>query len=196
MYLNISAYLPVTFVRRMDGSVDFDRKWADYKAGFGDSDGEFWLGLDKLHTLTSTGTYGLWVGMRAWTMETFWAEYSSFSVGPETDKYRLSVSGYNVESTAGDSLTNVSFNLGEMVRVIDYMKFSTRDSDNDINSGSCAKMCKGGWWFAKCQAAKATGLYLLETDTHDATGITWYSVYPDAQQYSFQYMEMQIIPNN
>ena len=75
--------------------------------------------------------------MRAWTMETFWAEYSSFSVGPETDKYRLSISGYNVKSTAGDSLTNVSFNAGVMVRVIDDMKFSTRDSDNDIKSSSC-----------------------------------------------------------
>ena len=175
--------------------MDFYRAWADYKAGFGDSDGEFWLGLDKLHTLTSTGTYGLWVGMRAWTMETFWAEYSSFSVGPETDKYRLSISGYNVESTAGDSLTNSTLD-GGAVRTINSMKFSTHDSDNDISQTSCAQSCKGGWWFANCQAAKATGLYRLETQSHGHIGINWYTVYPNDAGHSFKYMEMQLIPTN
>ena len=117
-------------------------------------------------------------------------------MGPETDKYRLSVSGYNVESTAGDSLTNSTFNGGGVVRTSHNMKFSTRDSDNDVSSYSCAQSCKAGWWFANCQAAKATGMYRLETQSHGQIGINWYTVYPDDAGYSFKYMEMQLIPTN
>ena len=40
------------FQRRMDGTVDFFRTWADYLKGFGDLKGEFWLGLNKIHRLT------------------------------------------------------------------------------------------------------------------------------------------------
>ena len=42
----------VVFQRRMDGTVDFYRNWADYLKGFGDLNGEFWLGLYKIHRLT------------------------------------------------------------------------------------------------------------------------------------------------
>lgn len=38
--------------RRSNGSEDFKRDWVEYKEGFGNFTGEFWLGNDKLQLLT------------------------------------------------------------------------------------------------------------------------------------------------
>ena len=40
----------------MDGSVNFNRTQEDYKHGFGNLVGEFWLGLDKINRLTRNKT--------------------------------------------------------------------------------------------------------------------------------------------
>ena len=46
------------FQKRLDGSFDFvNRSWADCKRGFGNLNGEFWLGMDKIHRLTKTKTH-------------------------------------------------------------------------------------------------------------------------------------------
>ncbi|XP_071795634.1 coagulation factor VIII-like [Asterias amurensis] len=42
----------IVFQRRVNGSVNFNRSWAEYKKGFGSMDGEFWLGNEILHKLT------------------------------------------------------------------------------------------------------------------------------------------------
>ena len=79
------------FQRRMDGSVDFYLKWADYQKGFGDLNGEFWLGLDKIHRLTGTGNSRLRVDLKDFANVKKFAQYSSFSVGNPLTKYKLTV---------------------------------------------------------------------------------------------------------
>ena len=62
------------FQRRMDGSVDFFLNWVDYEEGFGDLDGEFRLGLSKIHRLTQDGTdYTLRVDLEDFQNETRYA---------------------------------------------------------------------------------------------------------------------------
>ena len=83
------------FQKRQDGSVEFYRGWTDYKQGFGNMDGEFWLGLDKIHRLTSSGQYKLRVDLETFAGNTAYAEYGLFGVASEDDKYKLSVTGYS-----------------------------------------------------------------------------------------------------
>jgi len=91
------------FQRRLDGSVDFYRDWASYKIGFGDLNGEFWLGNDNLHRLTASDDFMLRVDLEDFEGNITYAEYTTFKVADEGDKYRLLIGGYS--GTAGDSMT-------------------------------------------------------------------------------------------
>ena len=81
------------FQKRLDGSVNFYRGWADYKRGFGNLNGEFWLGLDKLHRLTKSKNR-LRVDLEDTAGKTVYAEYSMFAVTSERAKYQLSLGTY------------------------------------------------------------------------------------------------------
>ena len=82
------------FQKRLDGSVDFYRAWNDYKDGFGNMNGEFWLGLDKIHRLT-TKKNKLRVDLMDTTGRTAYAEYHTFAVTSERTKYQLSLGKYS-----------------------------------------------------------------------------------------------------
>ena len=85
------------FQKRLDGSVDFvNCSWVDYKRGFGNVNGEFWLGLDKIHRLTKTKSR-LRVELEDTLGNTAYAEYDMFSVSNERNKYRLGLGIYTVE---------------------------------------------------------------------------------------------------
>ena len=82
------------FQRRLDGSVDFFRGWQDYKNGFGNLNGEFWLGLDKINRLTTATQNELRIDMEDTTRNTAYAEYDLFAVTSEQQKYQLSLGAY------------------------------------------------------------------------------------------------------
>ena len=90
------------FQRRLDGSVDFYLDWASYKNGFGNLTGEFWFGNDNLHLLTAADDVILRVDLEEFDGDIRYAEYTTFKVADESDKYRLLIGGYS--GTAGDAI--------------------------------------------------------------------------------------------
>ena len=127
------------FQRRMDGSTNFYRGWDEYKRGFGNKSREFWLGLDAIHALTKGGDISLWVALTTVAGSKYYAKYLNFGIGPESSKYKLSVSGYS--GTAGDQLAWRH----------NGMRFSTKDRDHDLwQAESCSVYYKGAWWHKSC----------------------------------------------
>lgn len=129
----------IVIQRRIDGSVDFYRNWADYKVGFGNSSGEFFIGLEKLHQLTNTRPYELLIVMEDWENDRRYAKYDQFIVGSEVERYLLKSLG-TYSGSAGDAMTSV--HLGK--------KFSTKDQDNDTYEKNCAVEFTGAWWYGQC----------------------------------------------
>ena len=82
--------------KRLDGSVTFNRGWNDYKRGFGNLNGEFWLGLDKMNRLTKTKSR-LRVELEDTKGSTDYAEYDFFAVASENTKYKLGLGSYSGE---------------------------------------------------------------------------------------------------
>ena len=146
--------------RRFDVSVDFYRGWTDYKEGFGDATGEYWLGNDATHQLTSGSSYKLKVVLKAWDNVTAYAIYDTFVISDESDGYRLVFGGYHGD--AGNALTQHN---GRM--------FSTLDRDNDISRGSCAESYYGAWWYHDCLYSNLNGRYFDEPNVNDIGRMKW-----------------------
>ncbi|XP_034156013.1 microfibril-associated glycoprotein 4-like [Pangasianodon hypophthalmus] len=147
--------------RRIDGSVNFYRRWNQYRNGFGNKSGEYWLGLENLYMMTHNKLYELKVDLEDFDGLTASALYTTFSVGPEMNGYVLQVGGF-VEKGAGDAL---SYHSGQT--------FST--FDNEQNPYGCAKSYLGGFWYYACHYANPNGLYLGRQDgTYYAIGNVWY----------------------
>ena len=85
------------FQKRIDGSENFYLHWNDYKDGFGDLNGKFWLGNDKIHRLTIDDNQVLRVDLEDFEGNTDYAEYDMFGVINEDDKYKLILGSYSVD---------------------------------------------------------------------------------------------------
>uniref|UniRef100_A0A8C4SN43 Angiopoietin 2b n=1 Tax=Erpetoichthys calabaricus TaxID=27687 RepID=A0A8C4SN43_ERPCA len=149
--------------RRRDGTQDFHRTWKDYKVGFGDPSGEYWLGNEFLHQLTSSNTYTLRVQLKDWDGNEAFSLYEQFSIGSEEQNYRLTIKGYTGNAGRTSSFSHSG------------TEFSTKDRDNDKCSCTCAQMATGGWWFDACGPSNLNGIYYNgKTSTARYNGIKWY----------------------
>ncbi|XP_013384235.1 ficolin-1-like [Lingula anatina] len=167
------------FQRRMDGTVDFYRNWQNYKYGFGNLNTEFWLGNDNIYFLTTQDKYELRVDMQDAQGSSRYAQYHSFAIGSEADKYRLAVRGHS--GTAGDDLTGHN-----------GLRFSTKDNDNDNSGGSCSQTFKGAWWYGSCHGSNLNGMYYLGDHSSYADGVGWASF--RGRYHSLRRTEMKIRP--
>ncbi|XP_071144804.1 microfibril-associated glycoprotein 4-like [Mytilus edulis] len=145
--------------RRYNGSVGFYRNWTAYKEGFGFVNGEYWLGNDIIHRITSNGNHELRIDLSDFEGTHKYAKYSSFNVGDEWSEYPLHVANYS--GNVGNILMNPA-------QPHNGMQFSTVDHDRDTTTGNCAAAYKGGWWYAACHNANLNGRYL--SGHHESLG--------------------------
>ncbi|XP_065530221.1 tenascin-N [Lathamus discolor] len=169
----------IVFQRRSTGEVDFYQRWKNYVEGFGDPTGEFWLGLDKLHNLTSNSPirYELRVDLRT-ASESVYAVYDFFQVASSRDRYRLSVGNYR--GNAGDAMT---YHNG--------WKFTTWDRDNDVALSNCALTHHGAWWYKNCHLANLNGKY---GESKHSEGVNWEPW--KGHEFSIPFTEMKIRPQS
>ncbi|XP_066015350.1 angiopoietin-related protein 7-like isoform X5 [Pocillopora verrucosa] len=126
----------IVFQKRMDGSVDFNRTWNEYKHGFGNLVGEFWLGLDKINRLTQNKTKNmLRVALGVTTRQTVHAEYEWFGIGNGTTDYRLYIGNMTTDATVSSDSLDPHKDLN----------FGTWDRD----PANCTLKRGGGWWYGR-----------------------------------------------
>lgn len=183
----------IVIQRRNDGGVAFqDKNWDDYKTGFGDYLGEYWMGLQKIHEITRSGTYELHVGFKKGGQlpeAKYWAIYSSFSVSDEDDNYKLTVSDIDESRSWSSSVDSLKKHDGQ--------PFTTYDKDNDgvdgVNCANHTNLQFGGWWFGgtsshnsdlnNCIYSNLNGKYLTTgvdyvNNNFNGNGIRWRGINP------------------
>ena len=125
--------------QNVDGFSFFNRSWAEFKVGFNDSRGNYWLGNELLSQLTLNGRYKLKFDLQSRSNSNwYYAEYSTFIVLSEAENYRLQVAGYS---------GNVGF---DAFSYQNGMMFTTYDRKNDQYSRNCAAYHGGGFWYKDC----------------------------------------------
>ena len=160
----------LTIQRRFDGTVDFyaNSYWTLFKNGFSTPYGEFWLGNDLLHEITSSGDFYFYMTAETQSGIKGTSKYGNFHIESEESLYRLHFDENLLPGGNQHSLFNEMDKKNS-----NGMPFSTRDKDNDgKSSGDCAENNgRGAFWHNRCSAFWLNGLY--KTKQNCTTGFKW-----------------------
>ena len=168
--------------RRLNkSSVDFNRTWVEYEDGFGNLTGEFWYGLKALHCLTGQGGWEMRMDITLANGTKIVLQYEQFEVASAKDKYKLTVGGF--QGTTTDPMATHN-----------KMYFTTKDSDNDLNSNNCALAYGpddpiGGWWYKACWPNGIAPNYANSNGRHD-------EVFLNNQWHTLSFIEIKIRSHN
>ncbi|KAH8372282.1 hypothetical protein KR093_010934 [Drosophila rubida] len=114
----------IVIQRRVKGSCDFNRNETEYEDGFGTKKGDFWLGLEKIHLITSHQRHELYVHIVDFDGNSHYAKYENFVVGSRQEQYMLK------------SLGHYSGDANDMMRLSEGKAFSVG-----------MKAYNSGWWW-------------------------------------------------
>ncbi|XP_012938614.1 angiopoietin-related protein 7-like [Aplysia californica] len=199
----------IVIQRRVSADVDFFRGWEDYKNGFGDLHGNFWLGLEKIHQLTSQASclrFKIYCSGLHMNLQLVLIFYGLFSLSLRFHhqvrhelRFDLRFQGknyyasYDKFSLSGETdnyriqISGFSGNVDDNMVGHNGQPFSTNDRDNDSWEKNCASVYHGAWWYNNCHSVNLNGLW---GSTGGAKGLRWKSVTTGSVSFS----EMKIRP--
>ena len=153
--METDSYGWIVIQRRLNSETSFQRKRVEYKEGFGDLKGNYWIGLDKLNTLTTSGRLAmLRIDLRLssdpYTM--YFAVYDEFIVEDEYTGYLMFISGYQTWSNLEDQFTGDASQYGLPFYTSDELGF------DDMNV-RCKVPRSGGWWYDGCSRLNLNAVY-------------------------------------
>ncbi|EDW74435.1 uncharacterized protein Dwil_GK19386 [Drosophila willistoni] len=174
----------IVIQKRTNGSLNFFRNWQEYREGFGNLNGEFFLGLENIRAITALEPYELYIHLEDFNKTVRHARYDEFAIDNEVGSYALNVLG-RYTGTAGDSL-----------RSHYRMKFSTYDRDNDHEfNRNCAFSYVGAWWYNACLDSNLNGQYIDGGKYEEkmfARGMCWRSWH--GHNYGYKITQIMIRP--
>jgi len=139
----------------LDKNAFKHKLWEDYKHEFGDRVNEYWLGLQRMHDITTNGRWYLKIEVK---YDLDWKDkpssrqgqtgvgvWESFFVASEEEEFKLSIGNLIEKENIGDN---------DPMRYSNGIKFSTEDNDSDRfdwdSYATCAAKHGGGWWHGYC----------------------------------------------
>ena len=154
-----------------DYTGTWNRTWSDYKTGFGNLYGNFWLGLHSIRRiLISPGSinssFDLYIGIETThpTDKHRCAYYHNFEISPEEEDFKLMIGAINTTRAGEICGTTEATNTIDSLSDHNNVKFSTFDHDKDGHATNIAETLGGGWWFKNFNKSNLNG----END-----GIVW-----------------------
>ena len=153
----------IVMQKRFDGSIDFYRDWNNYRDGFGDVNGEHWVGNEFVYQYTKAYPTEMIMEGITFTGAKATSKMQNFTLSNEESKYIFEYDA--CEGLCGDWGNDKG------------QKFSTFDRDNDADSSkNCAIRYPGGWWFTACFRSILNGRYSAVPSVDTASGIHWYEL--------------------
>ena len=136
--------------------------WEGYKNGFGSEDGDYWIGLETLHDITSEGSWEIYFSFHS-TSGVAVFTCNNFGVESKWNYYALKIGSCgNLRGSPGfDSFPDT---MAEMNGAL----FTTNDKDNDnwdVSDANCAVKYHGGFWY-KTPNSDCIGAWYPPTGYH------------------------------
>ena len=127
------------------GWVNFTRNISDYENGFGDIDGEFWIGLKNIYQLTNQKNMEL--KMRVWDDDGYaknW-NYPLFKIYDKSRRYALYTTVTRGSGDGSYSAFTSEGNSGIYFTTYDY----------HASNNNCGYTRQSGWWYHSTSCGNA-----------------------------------------